>query len=29
MEVCAVRDFAEARKLVLRVNDGVTVIEHG
>ncbi|XP_027025352.2 non-receptor tyrosine-protein kinase TNK1 [Tachysurus fulvidraco] len=29
MEVCAVRDFAEARKLALRVNDGVTVIEHG
>ncbi|KAK3546496.1 hypothetical protein QTP70_026342 [Hemibagrus guttatus] len=29
LEVCAVRDFAEVRKLTLRVNDAVTVIEHG
>ncbi|TSL34603.1 Activated CDC42 kinase 1 [Bagarius yarrelli] len=29
MELFAVRDFAEARKLALRVNDSITVIEHG
>lgn len=29
MEVRAVRDFAEPRKLTLQVNDVVTVIEHG
>ncbi|XP_053537357.1 non-receptor tyrosine-protein kinase TNK1 [Ictalurus punctatus] len=29
MEVRAVRDFAEARKLPLQVNDTVTVIDHG
>lgn len=29
MEVHAVRDFAEVRKLTLQVNDAVTVIEHG
>lgn len=28
MEVRAVRDFAEARKLILQVNDAVTVIDH-
>ncbi|KAB5579379.1 hypothetical protein PHYPO_G00194380 [Pangasianodon hypophthalmus] len=29
MEVRALRDFAEARKLTLQVNDTVTVIDHG
>ncbi|XP_060791572.1 non-receptor tyrosine-protein kinase TNK1 isoform X2 [Neoarius graeffei] len=29
LEVRAVRDFAEARKLTLQVNDAVTVIDHG
>lgn len=29
MEVRAVRDFAETRKLILQVNDTVTVIDHG
>lgn len=29
MEVRAVRDFAETRKLTLQANDIVTVIDHG